>query len=408
METHTGEVAIVASRKRDGFYKRGDKWWTRDPVTGRRVSTGCTDKEAARRWKAARERIAADPATAKAQAATIGEWIVAWLKMKKPQVSEATMNVANQKLGHFVRVWGGDLSLASVTPELLDAYVAQRRDEDVKDLTIMKEWTHLRSVLQLAKRGGCFPGDIDSLKPPDLHGTYDPRTRALTRPELGALLTSLEPWQGAWVALMVGLGLRYSEARRLLPSDIGSDRVTIRGTKTEGSLRTVPILSLYRPLLEPAFGYLPLKPWPAAHKTLKWACKRARIEYCSPNDLRRTHATMLLESGIDRDVIRRLLGHSSTAMLDKVYGQPRVEALALLAEAKLKHSVQLSGTLALPPSTSLAEGECPYNPEAPKATTEQAPTSGALSRDVTAGRDRHFDPIEFRRRSWEWLTRSAA
>jgi len=62
---------------------------------------------------------------------------------------------------------------------------------------------------------------------------------------------------------------------------------------------------------------------------------------------------------------------------------------ALVAELR---SVYLSGTLAETPSTRLAEGERLYNPEAPKATAEQAPTSGALSRDVTAGRDRRFEP----------------
>jgi len=327
----------VASKKRDGFFKqRGSRFWScRDPVTGKRVSTGFKDKAAAKLWRAQRERIAADPATAKTEAAELGEWVQNFLALKERTVSAATLEVAQQKLGHFVRLWGADFRLAVLTPSVFDDYVAQRRTENVTDHTITKEWVHLRGVLRLAKRGGAYPGDIEALRPLDLHAGYKPRTRALTRPELGALLTVLEPGHMAWVCVMVSLGLRKAEAERLLPSDISATEVLIRGTKTAGSMRTVPILSLYRPLLEMARPHLPLPPWPGAHKSLAWACKRAGIDYCSPNDFRRTHATLLHESGVDRDVIRRLLGHTSTAMVDKVYGQPKPEALRDLAEAKL-------------------------------------------------------------------------
>ena len=36
-----------------------------------------------------------------------------------------------------------------------------------------------------------------------------------------------------------------------------------------------------------------------------------------------------------RDVIRRLLGHTTSAMVDRVYGKPRPEAIGLLAEKAL-------------------------------------------------------------------------
>jgi len=139
----------------------------------------------------------------------------------------------------------------------------------------------------------------------------------------------------------VALGLRWSEAMRLLLTDIGPTEVLVRGTKTKGSRRVVPILSLYRPLLEGAMPHIPLQPWARVHQTLMWACKRCGIDYCSPNDFRRTHATLLHESGVDRDVIRRLLGHTSTAMVDRIYGQPRTEALKDLAEARLLNAPPL-------------------------------------------------------------------
>ena len=41
----------------------------------------------------------------------------------------------------------------------------------------------------------------------------------------------------------------------------------------------------------------------------------------TPNDLRRTFASWLKQAGTDSLTVARLLGHSSTAMVDKVYGR---------------------------------------------------------------------------------------
>jgi integrase len=331
----------MGSSKRDGFYKRGKVWWTRDPVTHQRCSTRCTDLEAAKRWRVARERIAADPAHAAAQAARVGEWVGRWIAMMTPGWSDATLEVANQKLGHVIRIFGAEAPLSVITPGTGDAYMLQRRAEGVVDLTIGKEFTHLIAVLRHAKRGDAYTGDPESVRPETLRATYRPRKRALTRPELGGLLSELTPARGAVPAMIVGLGCRWAEAMRLLPSDFEAYRVLIRGTKTEGSYRWVPILSLYRPLLEAALPHLPLEPWENVRRDLGRACRRAGIEPCTPNDLRRTHATLLVEAGVDRDVIRRLLGHTTAAMVDRVYGQPTTEALGALAERKLLEAAPL-------------------------------------------------------------------
>jgi integrase len=253
------------------------------------------------------------------------------------------MTVARQKLGHWIRLVGAETPLATLTPAAFDAYVAQRRDEGVSDHTVSKEVTHLLSVLRLAKRGGCYPVDIETLRPPDLHAGYVPRKRALTRPELAALLTELPPHRGALVAVCVALGCRLGEARRLLPTDIEAERVLIRGTKTKSSQRWVPILSFYRPLLEQAQPWLPVEPWGKVWRDMAAACRRAGIDKVTSNDLRRTHSTLLIEAGVDRDVVRRLLGHTTTTMVDRVYGQPTTEALAQLAERKLELALPLLG-----------------------------------------------------------------
>jgi integrase len=330
--------------KRDGLYKRGSVWWIRtDPVDGKPRTTGFKDIEAARRYRIKRERLAADPAHAAAETARLDDWIRRVIASKERDGSStATVEVYRTKLGHWLRI-APDALLAQVDPPFVDAYVAQRRTEEVTDHTISKEVTHLCTVLKAAKRAGCYPGDVATLRPPDLHAGYKPRKRALTREEVAALLAELKPELAALVAICVALGCRLSEAYRLQPTDIGAASVHIRGTKTDGSDRYVPILSIFAGLLARGARQLPLGPEPNnLRRDLAAACARAGIPSAGPNDFRRTHATLLAEAGVDRDVTRRLLGHTTTRLVDTVYGQPTTEALGALAEAKLLTAAPLT------------------------------------------------------------------
>lgn len=350
----------MASKKRDGLYKRGGIWWARtDPLTDKPKSTGCRDLEAAKRWRAHRERIAADPSYRDSQTAKASEWMSRLVvSLQKSGKSEAYIGIVKQKLGHWVRIMGEDAMLSEYTTDAADTFMHQRRDEGVIDYTIGKEFACMVRVLKLAKRGGAYAGDLETFRPPDLVARYVPKKRVLTRQELTRLLAQLEPRRAAFVAVCVALGCRLSEAFKLLPTDVDleSGRVHIGGTKTAESNRMVPILSLYRPLLVAARPYLPLDPWGNLLRDMKSACRRAGIAPCSPNDLRRTHATLLKEAGVDSDTVRRLLGHTTTTLVDRVYGQPSTEALAGLAEQKLLTAAPLlrdaTFTLQSPPEES--------------------------------------------------------
>jgi integrase len=330
-----------AKRTSGGFYKRGDTWWIRtDPVDGQRRSTGCRDLEAARRWRIARERIAADPAHAGALVAELGAWIGKFLDVKERDSSTETVGYYEDKLGHFVRVWSAECKLVTIDADKVDAYVKNRREDGmVSDPTISKEVAALVQVLKLAKRSKAYGGDLETLRPPGLVSTSEARTRALSRDEVAAVRAKASEQCSAFVAVCVALGCRRSEAGRLQPADVDLERgrVFIQGTKTLEAARWVPILSPFRALLEEALPHLPLRTeaLTSMNHELSKACVRAGVAHASPNDLRRTHATWLLEAGVDRDVIRRLLGHTTTRLVDQVYGRPSPEALALLAEERL-------------------------------------------------------------------------
>lgn len=410
----------MAKRERDGLFQRkGSRyWWVRtDPITGKAESTGCLDREAARLWRANRERLHANPAYAAATQARLDDWMTNYIETNTPTWSEATLAIAKEKLGHFVRLWGyevdgewrTDVMLADIGPGSFDEFVKARREEGVSDHTVSKEVAMLTRVLKLAKRAGCYAVDIDTLRPPSLSTSYEPRERALTREEFEALCAELPPDRLAFVAICVALGVRRSEAFRVRPEnvDLEAGRVLIHSAKVrKGSkkkTRVLPILSLGRGLVEAALPYLPFQGEPVAVNTaIRRACERAKIAHCSPNDLRRTNATMLAEAGIDADITRRLLGQKTRRLVDQIYGRPRVEALAELAEERLARVVPLLAPIRDSQSAVLTESGRPQRESNPRYRRErliQCSTFSPTCND-SAALERTRRPEPTRKRSW--------
>lgn len=320
------------AKKRDGLYKRGPFWWMRtDPLTKKPRSTKCRGIDAARRVRDSRERAAADPAYATSVEAVLTTECARFVKARA-ELGKPT-SFYEQKLGHWCRIFGA-CHLRTVTPESFDEFVAKRRVEGATDHTVSKEVRCMLTVLKFAKRAGRYSGELAVLRPLGLVTGYVPRTRALSPSELVALLAELPPERWAFVALIVGLGLRRGEAMALRAAhvDIELGVVHVPGTKTAGAKRDVPVLGPFRGIVTKAVAGLPLAPWGNYLRDLRIACKRAHIEPVTANDLRRTHATLLRQAGVERDVVRRLLGHTSgSVMLDTVYDQPKPLELAARA-----------------------------------------------------------------------------
>lgn len=318
-------------RKAKGFWKRDESsfWHTRDPLTGKRRSTNCRDLTAAQAWKAARERLAADPIEVAAATAELGEWCDEFIRARR--ASGRSVSFYEEKLKPWRALFGDGLALSAMVPAAFDQFVESRLSTGVTGHTITKEVNCMIRVLRFAKRANAYPGDLEALRPLDLSKNYVPRTRVLGPAELGALLGELTEERGAFVALCVGLGLRRGEAFTLLPSDVDLVKgiVHVRGTKTAESLRDVPILAPFLGLVKRGAAFLPLRPWINYRRDILAACERAQIPACTANDLRRTHATLLRSAGVDRDVMRRLLGHGAgSTMLETVYDKPSAADLA--------------------------------------------------------------------------------
>ncbi|MGC4063154.1 MAG: site-specific integrase [Polyangiaceae bacterium] len=345
---------MAKSNPMQGFRKRGDIWHIiTDPITGKARSTKCRDEEGALNYRRERERLANAPPEPPSTKATIGEWIGRYWKAQHGLgIAERTLAYREGKLGTLRRVLGDDRRLETITPGFVDSYVEHRRSEGVSDRTTIREIRELIAVLRLAKRADCYAGDLQALMPTLLDSRYRPRQRALSADEVAALLQAM-PTNAfrALVAICVALGCRLSEAFRLRPEDIehqvviGKHRkkreqtlVWIDGRKTTGANRVVPVLTPFIPLLKLAQSELPLGEMTNLNRTFKLACKRAGIERCSPNDLRRTHATLVGEKGVTNEQIGALLGHRGPSMSQRVYNRAKAIRLAPVLEGILSQS----------------------------------------------------------------------
>jgi integrase len=152
---------------------------------------------------------------------------------------------------------------------------------------------------------------------------YVPRDRFLTPKDFVKLKRELSPARQLWVMVAVYTGGRLSEIEGLEWSDVDLlAGMLLRGTKTKKSRRWVPVpAALARELARvnersgPVVGA-----WGNVRRDLEAACVKADIQVVTPNDLRRTYASWMKNASVDSAVVAKLLGQTSTRMVDLVYG----------------------------------------------------------------------------------------
>ena len=214
----------------------------------------------------------------------------------------------------------GFVPAGQVTPRRIAAYVEGRDAAGVGRGTIHKELCVLRRALAGA-------GVADPLAAvPRLRHRTSPRRRFLTAAELAGLRTSLDPERAWWVTVACYSGGRRSEVEALTWErhvDLVGERLLIPGTKTTWAERWVPLPpALIAEMRARASRTGPVvRPWAGnVNRDLRRACARVGIPRCSPNDLRRTFASWLVQAGVSSYQVAKLLGHTTSRMVEKVYG----------------------------------------------------------------------------------------
>jgi integrase len=324
------------------IYKRGPTWWGdyRD-TTGARRRESLATRDRAVAVQRLRERELAGPTDRAAHRKTVGGALSHLLDVVYAGRAAATVSCYRQKARHLVRLIGSDRPLAAVDRAMVQRYRAARIAERASDGTVAKELVVLR--LALAEQG------IEGVVPRS-SARYVPRDRHLSPVQFRAVLDHLAPKRRLWLMAAAYLGCRDGELNELRWRDIDLRRriASIRGRKTSSSHRPfIPIPDALLPWLAEAgrhakpdgqvveawtnrrraitaaywhvIGFTPPKNWTKG--TARGGGSIAGAPRLSPNDLRRTFASWLKQAGVDSLAVAHLLGHSSTRMVEMVYGR---------------------------------------------------------------------------------------
>jgi integrase len=351
-------MGTIYQRRTGGTYYG---YWTDQKGRHKRKSLRTRDPQVARARLRQLELVSTDPAAHSRH--TLGEAIGNLLAVVSHGNAAATWGSYRQK-GENVLDGLGNVELSEISREIVLAYVRARKAKGASDGTIHKELVVLRRALVEAGKRGLWKGNPRDVVP-SIRIQYQPRERWLTARDGARLLGELGGDRKLWAALAMLAGLRLSEveAIRWEHVDLDARRLRAPGKKTPSAWRIVPIGPDLERLLRAAKKRMKPRPsdrivrkWPNVRRDLAAAIERintkdaeaaakrkrqpgAKLTKVTPNDLRRTFASWLKQQGMDSLVVARLLGHTSTRMVEKVYGHLSdanyAEAIGALPRLKL-------------------------------------------------------------------------
>jgi integrase len=288
----------------------------------------------------------------------------------------ATRNSYAQKARHLARLLG-NAQVDDLTRAHVERYIAHRIHEGAHTHSVHKELVVLRGALVSAEARGTFHAVVTKLVP-KFRANYVPRETYLTPPQFSKLIAAIvasphpnatpntrakterKRMERTLYCLLIALASpRRGELEKLRWDDVDLIRGTLRIPKGKTKSRVVPIHPMLRPWLEALIqptGPM-IQPWGNDKRELERACKRAGVPRVTPNDLRRTFATWLKQNDVDSAVVAAMMGHTSTAMVDRVYGK--------LGEASYRRAIaRMPG--GLPPESRPVDCHAGVTPIAPQ------------------------------------------
>ncbi len=307
-----------------------------------------------------------------------------------------TINSYQQKARHLSRLLGGTL-VDKISRETVERYIAKRLEEGAAKHTVHKDLVVLRGALRSAGERDRFHGSIETVVP-KFDAEYEPR-RAYLTPEQFMTLTEnlLRPigakasayqrarWEERRVkrtlyCLLIALASpRVGELESLQWEhvDLARDVIVIpRGKTVSRTIKIHPVLRLWIEKYHQGTGSI-VEPWGKVSRDLPRLCQRAGLPRCTPNDLRRTFASWLVQGGASLYVVSRLLGHKSTRMVELVYGQLD-EATLADAIGRMPGGWDASGTSQVPNAGNRGTGGHGASPAMISNSVENGPDSAGL------------------------------
>ncbi|WP_430436811.1 tyrosine-type recombinase/integrase [Oceanibaculum nanhaiense] len=302
-------------------YWREDTAQRRAP---RRVSLRTTDRaEAERRllnWLADRQRAV--------HMETVGQIVEAYIKDRELRQQHATRKTETPKVMRYA--WRGaaatfdHLQRHHITRELCRDYAESCRREGLSPATVRNRLAILQGALRWQDANGAGIVELPASPPP--------RLRHLTHEEAGRLIEACgTPHMRLFVILALTTAARATALLELTWDRVDLDRGRIDLGQGAGNKRRarVPINETARTALVAAREQATADhvieyaggPVGSVKKGFAAACARAGIEGVSPHVLRHTSAVWMAEARVPMSEISQYLGHSSTAITERVYAR---------------------------------------------------------------------------------------
>lgn len=220
----------------------------------------------------------------------------------------------------------GHLRPDQVDRPLCRAYAAQRRRAGAKDGTILKELAALRAALRWQDKN--TPAIVE------LPPSPAPRSRHLTREQYRALRDGARPIPHCYVFVVLAYTTagRASAILELTWRQVDFEAGIIRlgtGERRAKGRATVPMTDSAREALQEArraaiseyvVEYAGRRLL-SVKRAFSAAATRAGQPWCTPHVLRHTAAVHMAESGVPMSEISQYLGHTSTAVTERVYAR---------------------------------------------------------------------------------------
>lgn len=347
VETRNG---VIRGGYRDASKRR--RYVQEDPRTGKPFRN---EKEA-RRVAEATEQEERARRRPRGQEMTCGRWFDHWYPTRAVEAS--TGRGSDPKMRHQVRPQWGSVPLLDVDRLDVQQWVTTMSRSGLSASTVRQAYYLLRSALDAAVVDRDVALDWNPCQGVKLPALPIGQERYLTEPEQQAIFYHLDGVHRVLVELLVGTGLRISEAAGLHWSRVDLDRGvivvletwdakagTIKGYPKSRKGRTVPMTEDLTELLwhwqdeNPSTGTCgrphllgsacrsslvflgprggPISPTTFSERIWSPAVDLSGVGHVRVHDLRHTYASRLLTAGVPIERVSKLLGHASVKTTER-------------------------------------------------------------------------------------------
>lgn len=205
--------------------------------------------------------------------------------------------------------WGHLEPLHDTRIALLDRFELQRYFDrlELTEIAMVRINGLLRLLFDYAVKRGILPLSALNIHKaidinPKKEARENPHSR-ITDDEIKYLWEHKDNEMVKIILVYIYTGLRFAELRKLSARNVHEDYIEIKQSKTEAGNRIVPLSDKVKSLL-------PIASVPP-HSTFLTYFQKILPEH-TPHDTRYTFITLLTEAGVDKPVIKAIVGHKPT------------------------------------------------------------------------------------------------